>query len=147
MNCFVDRFFSQLRPFTFLFPLPILISDPNKKIPDRRYQKKNPIFSQPIPQIEKGEQKKRSIGMDEGGGSANSTAGATGTTTSDSSGSIFTNYPLISALLAFTIAQSLKLVSLWYTSPFLCLQCVCLCVFIYFLIDESLNVVIVYSGI
>lgn len=63
--------------------------------------------------------------MDEGGGSVNSTATATGTTSSDSSSSIFTNYPLISALLAFAIAQSLKLISLWYTSPFpLSLVCV-----------------------
>ncbi|GFP88354.1 uncharacterized membrane protein yuid [Phtheirospermum japonicum] len=49
----------------------------------------------------------------------NSTATATGatatpTTSYSSSSSFFTNYPLISAFLAFAIAQSLKLVASWY---------------------------------
>lgn len=57
--------------------------------------------------------------MDEGGGSVNSTAAATGTETSYSSNSILSNYPLISALFAFAIAQSMKVFSSWYTSPFL----------------------------
>ncbi|KAL6520528.1 hypothetical protein OROMI_032290 [Orobanche minor] len=44
----------------------------------------------------------------------NSTATATGATTSYSSSSLFTNYPLISAFLAFAIAQSFKFISSWY---------------------------------
>ncbi|XP_057811112.1 uncharacterized protein LOC131025392 [Salvia miltiorrhiza] len=54
--------------------------------------------------------------MDEGGGSVNSTATATGTETSSSypSNSILSNYPLISALFAFAIAQSMKVFSSWY---------------------------------
>ncbi|PIN26379.1 hypothetical protein CDL12_00865 [Handroanthus impetiginosus] len=61
--------------------------------------------------------------MDETGGStvglipdsfANSTATATGATTSHSSSSLFSNYPLISAFLAFAIAQSSKFVASWY---------------------------------
>ncbi|KAH6768980.1 Acid phosphatase/vanadium-dependent haloperoxidase-related protein [Perilla frutescens var. hirtella] len=52
--------------------------------------------------------------MDEGGGSANSTATATGATTSYASSSILSNYPLISALFAFAIAQSTKFFASWY---------------------------------
>ncbi|KAL7110402.1 hypothetical protein ACP275_05G023800 [Erythranthe tilingii] len=63
--------------------------------------------------------------MDETGGStvgsiqdpfANSTTATTGATTSYSypSSSFFTNYPLISAFLAFAIAQSIKFVASWY---------------------------------
>ncbi|KAL3644450.1 hypothetical protein CASFOL_009630 [Castilleja foliolosa] len=47
----------------------------------------------------------------------NSTAiptGATTTTSYSSSSSFLANYPLISAYLAFAIAQSLKLVASWY---------------------------------
>lgn len=61
------------------------------------------------------------MAMDEIGGSTvgliqNSTATATGTTTTSySSSSIFTNYPLMSALLAFAIAQSSKFIASWYT--------------------------------
>lgn len=58
--------------------------------------------------------------MDETGGSTdsfrNSTAIATGATTSYTSSSMFSNYPLISALFAFAIAQSSKFVASWYTS-------------------------------
>ncbi|XP_073143777.1 uncharacterized protein [Henckelia pumila] len=44
-----------------------------------------------------------------------STVAAAGATTSyDSSSSFFTNAPLMSALLAFAIAQSIKLVTSWY---------------------------------
>ncbi|KAG6396443.1 hypothetical protein SASPL_142593 [Salvia splendens] len=52
--------------------------------------------------------------MDEGGGSLNSTATATGTEPSYPSNSIFSNYPLLSALFAFAIAQLLKVFSTWY---------------------------------
>lgn len=54
------------------------------------------------------------LGMDVGGGSSNSTATASPETTSYASSSILSNYPLISALFAFFIAQSTKVVSSWY---------------------------------
>ncbi|KAI3452616.1 hypothetical protein Pfo_009280 [Paulownia fortunei] len=63
------------------------------------------------------------MAMDEIGGSTvglmqdlfpNTTATATGATTSYSSSSFFANYPLISALLAFAIAQSFKFIASWY---------------------------------
>ncbi|KAG8383276.1 hypothetical protein BUALT_Bualt05G0167700 [Buddleja alternifolia] len=44
----------------------------------------------------------------------NSTATATGVTTSYGPSSIFTNYPLMSALVAFAIAQLSKFISSWY---------------------------------
>lgn len=63
--------------------------------------------------------------MDEMGGStvrllhdsfANATATATtsSSSSSSSSSSLFTNYPLISAVLAFVIAQSTKFIASWY---------------------------------
>ncbi|KAK4423928.1 putative membrane protein YuiD [Sesamum alatum] len=41
-------------------------------------------------------------------------ATATATTSSSSSPSLFANYPLVSAILAFAIAQSTKFVASWY---------------------------------
>ncbi|XP_075480248.1 uncharacterized protein LOC142520968 [Primulina tabacum] len=63
------------------------------------------------------------MGMDETVGSnmgmiqdsmQKSTAAAAGATTSYDSSSFLTNCPLMSALLAFAIAQSIKLVTSWY---------------------------------
>lgn len=82
------------------------------------------------------------LGMDGGGGSSNSTATASAET-SYASSSILSNYPLISALFAFFIAQSTKVVSSWYTSAFLLIQWVYLC----FLLKKSLDFMIDCFGI